>query len=381
MRIGIDARFAVRQPRRGIGTYSLNLLNEIVALDDQVEFFLYTDRADVEGVIPSGVNITVRRLWPSLYPLWEQLVFPLVAKYDKLDLLHTLGNTAPLYLPKRIVLVLTLHDVMFLQSGAFIPRPKSVFQRLGRLYRALVAPINARRSNTIITVSEFSRQDILNLIAGLRPQKVVVTHISCDPRFTQIDGNKTNIESRPFLLCLGAEDPRKNTLRIVQCYLNVLQQYDIEQDLIVSGYAQWENSPAHHLVKAANAEARVKFLPFISIEELISLYQHATALLYISLYEGFGIPIVEAFKCGCPVIASNSTSIPEVGGDAVIYVDPTNVSDIEIAIVRICNDPLLQPDLRRMGFERASLFGWDKVARETIGQYYRLLPHCSRDIS
>lgn len=373
MRIGIDARFAVRQPRRGIGTYSLSLLTAMVNLDSRIDFVLYIDRKDVKGELPSGANIRVRKLWPWAYPLWEQFALPLAAKFDKLDLLHTLGNTAPLWLPAKTKLVLSLMDVMFLQSGELIPKPTNIYQQLGRAYRAWVSPRNARRSSAVITISDFSRQDILRMISGLDPEKVVAIHLSCDSRFTQRNHPRPNVDGRHFLLCLGAEDPRKNTLRIVQGYINALQNHDIHHDLIICGYPQWRGSPTHLLVRNANAEARVKFLSFISTKDLIALYQQATALLYISLYEGFGIPILEAFSSGCPVIASNSTSIPEVGGEAAIYVDPTNISSIENAIARLTNDPIMQSDLRKKGYERAAQYSWERVARETLAVYQQVL--------
>ena len=373
MKIGIDARFAVRQPRRGIGTYSLHLLRELVKRDSQINFVLYVDRDDVGGVLPSAPNVQVHRLWPSAYPIWEQFSLPLAVKRDDLDLLHTLGNTAPLWLPARTQLVLSLMDVMFLQSGAFIPTPTTLYQRAGRLYRACVAPANARRSKAVITISDFSRQDILQMISGLPPQKVVPIHLACDPKFALTNHPTSNFSNRPFLLCLGAEDPRKNTLRIVEAYLSALQNQSIDTDLVITGYANWQDSPAHRLVNAAGFDEKVKFLSFISIEQLVSLYQQATAFLYLSLYEGFGIPILEAYACGCPVIASNTTSIPEVGGDAAIYIDPTDVSAIEEAITRLCNDPVLQSDLRSKGLERAKHFSWMKVADETLNVYQRAL--------
>ena len=379
MRIGIDARFAVRQPRRGIGTYSINLLNSMVALNKQIDFILYTDRDDVEGVLPPGANVTVRKLWPSSYPLWEQLALPLAAKYDRLDILHSLGNTAPLWLSVKTHLVLSLMDVMFLQSGDFIPAPTTFYQKLGRFYRSWVAPSNARRSSAVITISDFSRRDILQLIHGLDARKVASVHLACDPRYALRNQPTPTFIDRPFLLCLGAEDPRKNTLRIVQGYLNAVEKYRIEHNLVISGYANWVGSPAHQLVQTSNAESRVRFLTFISVEDLAALYQRATAFLYISLYEGFGIPILEAFTSGCPVIASNSTSIPEVGGDAAIYVDPTNALAIEEAIARLCNDSRLQSDLRLKGYERAKHFSWEKVSRETL-EIYRKVLHGSQGI-
>jgi glycosyltransferase involved in cell wall biosynthesis len=373
MKIGIDARFAVRQPRRGIGTYSLHLLKELVRQGSQIDFVLYIDRDDADRVLPSAPNVRVHRLWPSAYPLWEQIALPWAAKRDDLNLLHTLGNTAPLWLPPRTKLVLSLMDVMFLQSGEFIPTPTTFYQRAGRAYRACVAPANARRSKAVITISEFSRQDILQLISGLHSNKVIPIHLACDPRFLVENKLTTNFSNRPFLLCLGAEDPRKNTLRIVEAYLAALQNQRINNDLVITGYANWQDSPAYRLVNAVGLNERVKFLPFISIDQLVALYQQATAFLYLSLYEGFGIPILEAFASGCPVIASNTTSIPEVGGDAAIYVDPTNISAIEEILTVICNDTLLQSDLMSKGLERARHFSWAKVANETLNVYQRAL--------
>jgi glycosyltransferase involved in cell wall biosynthesis len=143
--------------------------------------------------------------------------------------------------------------------------------------------------------------------------------------------------------------------------------------VLVAASARHGEGNQRRRVQAANAEARVRFLPFISVDDLIALYQRATALLYISLYEGFGIPILEAFTSGCPVIASNTTSIPEVAGNAALYVDPTNILAIEDAIARMCNDFLLHSDLKKKGYKRASQFGWDKVAQETLAVYYSLL--------
>ncbi len=372
MKVGIDARFAVRKPRRGIGTYSIHLLKEIVLLDVVSEFILYIDCDDVDGDLPVAPNVRIRRLWPPVYPLWEQLSLSLAAYHDKLDVLHTLGNTAPLFLPSSTHLVLSLMDVMFLQSGNFIPKPTTLYQRAGRLYRAWVAPLNAHRSNAVITISHFSRNDILELIPDLSIRKVVPIHISCDPRFSIVNQSKPKVANRPFLLCLGAKDPRKNTLRIVQAYLNALNNHGLEHDLVISGYVNWEGSPSHQLVQKANAETRVKFLTFVSVEDLTILYSQATALLYLSLYEGFGIPILEAFVSGCPVIASNTTSIPEVGGDAAIYVDPANPLEIEEAVVRLCNNKHLQSQLKIKGQMRAKQFNWTKTASETLAIYRRV---------
>lgn len=376
MRIGIDARFITRQPRRGIGNYSLNLVFELVRLDPSVEYVLYIAEPDIEGILPRLPNITIRQLWPSFYPIWENVALPIAALRDKLDVIHCLGNTAPLILPRRVRLVLSLMDVMFMQTGDFVPKPVTFYQKLGRIYRAFSVPFVARSAKGVITISDYSRQDILHLISGLDIQRVSVTHLSCDPIFIEesiklpsIGNSIEEILRDRFILCLGAEDPRKNTFRLVQVYLRLLKQDAISENLVISGYANWEKSASYRAVKEAGAEDRVKFLGFVTIKELAYLYRDAKVFVYPSLYEGFGIPILEAFSSGCPVIASNVTSIPEVGGDAAQYFDPFDESDISKTLLRVLSDPQLRCSLKELGLARAKKFSWTETARKTLAVY------------
>ena len=224
MKVGIDARFITRYPRRGIGNYSLNLVSELVRLDSNVEYVLYIAEADVEGILPSLPNVTIRQLWPRLYPIWENVSLPIAVLKDRLDVLHCLGNTAPLFIPHRVQLVLTLMDVMFLQPHNIVPKPTTPYQWLGRFYRAFSAPFAARSSNRVIAMSEFARQDILRVISSVEPSRVSVTHMSCDPVFCfetiEIENGIVDTLCDRYILCLGAEDPRKNILRLVKVYLN-----------------------------------------------------------------------------------------------------------------------------------------------------------------
>lgn len=372
MKIGIDARFAVHYPRRGIGTYSLHLLHAIIKENPHYQFFLYIDQRDGVLDLPSGKNVKICYLFPTLYPIWEQVILPFAILRDGLDLFHALGNTAPLFLLNKVKLVLTLHDVMFLDRNLNIPKPKSFYQRMGRLYRSLVAPINARCASTVITVSEYSRQDILRKISRIESENVVVIYEAPDPRFLSACGDFRERKER-YLLCLGAEDPRKNIFRITQAYLDALNSHNFDHDLIICGYINWEGSPAHNLVLSSNANGRVHFLPFVSVEDLIELYKNASAFLYLSLYEGFGIPLLEAFSCGCPVIASNITSIPEIGGDAAIYVDPTDISAIQLALIKVCESDSLQMKLGSRGLLRVKNFSWQETAYKTLDIYQKAM--------
>lgn len=376
LRIGIDARFITRHPRRGIGNYSLNLVNELVTLNSSVEYVLYIAEPDLERILPRLPNVTIRQLWPSFYPIWENVALPIAALRDRLDVLHCLGNTAPFFLPSSVRLVLSIMDVMFLQTGEFVPKPTTRYQKWGRLYRAFSVPFVARRAEKIITISEFSRQDILHLIAGVEASQACVTHLSCDPIFLNVTDTAENPGNRvseiirvPFIFCLGAEDPRKNTLRLVHAYLSLLKQNAVSENLVISGYANWEKSASYLAVKEAGAEERVKFLGFITISELAQLYRKATIFAYPSLYEGFGIPILEAFSSGCSVIASNVTSIPEVGGDAALYFDPLSEDEIAKTLLQVLSNSVLREEFKARGYERAKQFSWAETARKTLAVY------------
>jgi glycosyltransferase involved in cell wall biosynthesis len=378
VRVGIDARFITRQPRRGIGNYSLNLVAELVKLKPDAEFFLYISVADAEGLLPSAANVTVCRLPMPAYPFWEQVALPYAAARDRLDILHCLGNTAPVVMPGSVHLVLSLMDVMFLQTGDFVPTPTNQYQALGRIYRRTVAPRCARAADQVITISEFSRRDILHFIPGLDPSRVHVTHLSCDAVFGASPNHPKqdrlpDASSPPYIFALGANDPRKNTLRLVNAYLALLRNNRLEHNLVISGYSGWERSESYQVVKDAGATDRVRFLSYVGIDELAALYRNAAFFVYPSLYEGFGIPLLEAFSSGCPVLASNLTSIPEVGGDAAIYFNPLSEEEISQAMYKLIHDRELGQSLVQRGYARAREFSWTETARQTVSVYDRCL--------
>jgi glycosyltransferase involved in cell wall biosynthesis len=174
---------------------------------------------------------------------------------------------------------------------------------------------------------------------------------------------------RPYLFALGADDPRKNTQRLVRAYLSLLEEYDIEEDLVISGYTNWKSSEAYRLVVKADATQRVRFLSYVSLDELVMLYRNARLFVYPSLYEGFGIPLLEAFSSGCPVVASNVTSIPEVAGNAAFYVDPNSQDEIAEAIFRLIKDDELRISLSESGHQRAEQFSWRETAKKTLAVY------------
>ncbi|QOZ82758.1 glycosyltransferase family 1 protein [Chromobacterium sp. Rain0013] len=372
-KIGIDARFVTRAPRRGIGNYSIHLLNEMIDLASDYIFYLYISQEDSDAILPTSSNVIVRQLSMPGYPLWEQIALPRAIVADQVDLLHCLGNTGPIFRSGSVKCrqVLSLHDVMFLEAGQYIPRPTNSYQALGRLYRKFIAPRYAKQCDKIITVSNYSKLDILKWIPELEASQIVVTEQSCDPIFKVFVSELTSRprpSGRPYIFALGAEDPRKNTMRLVQAYLSLLREDD-SNDLVICGYQNWESGPEWRAVQAAGAQSRVHFLSFVPKGELIELYRNASFFIYPSLYEGFGIPLLEAFSVGCPVITSNVTSMPEVAGDAALYVDPYDIISMSRAMLTLLKDVELREAYRCAGERRADMFSWSHTAEKTLAVY------------
>jgi glycosyltransferase involved in cell wall biosynthesis len=378
MIIGIDGNFVTRLPRRGIGTYSLNFIISIVNEFPDDFFIVYLRHPDNENLFPKADNLKIRRLWGLNDIFWEQVMLPLAAFKDKIDILHSLGNTSPLIMFSKTRRVLSVMDVIFLKSGGLVPKPTSLYQQVGRIYRSIVFPLCSKFVDAIITISDFSKSDIKSVISNLEDEKVNVIYLACDPVFKNPCSDNISLSiieasKDGYFLALGAEDPRKNTLRLVRVFLDLIKNNHINSKLLICGYKRYEMSEAYRLVRNSGLDSYIVFLPFVSNKDLSYLYSHAIAFIYPSLYEGFGIPLVEAFYSGCPVVASSTTSIPEVCGHAAIYFEPNDDSSITAAIMRIFSDEKLRKEIISKGFHRALKYSWELNAIQTYQIYRRVV--------
>jgi glycosyltransferase involved in cell wall biosynthesis len=371
MRIAFDARFALANTRRGIGNYSLGLLMELIPLLADHEIILYSDRKCNVTDIPEFLVSHVRVIGLPFYPLWEQVALPLALVRDKIDLFHALGNTAPIFMPKGVKLILTMHDVMFLKSGSDIPSPANVYQRFGKIYRALVCPVVARKAYVVLTVSEFSKRDILSSIKGMDEVKVTVTYQSCSFLLNhELIHHKLNTASQALsILLFGATDRRKNTKGFIDAFLHFCEHSDAEHSLTIVGLPNKADTLSLFDFYLHPHFHRLHFFEFISSSDLKLLFARSSVLAYPSFYEGFGIPLLEGFATGCIILASNATSIPEIGGDAAVYFNPHDTLDISRAIRVLHEDFSLQRDLRLKGMRRYNHFSWKKVATRTLDSY------------
>jgi glycosyltransferase involved in cell wall biosynthesis len=388
MRIGIDIRYALHT-RRGIGSYVLNLLRKLIEIDRENQYFLYTDVDDLEGLIPQQDNFQIvkislpkylpDRVTPGqtkskLFAIWEQVLLPIQAYADRLDLLHCTGNTAPLYLHPSIELILTIHDVMFALPSTILPKPKSLYSRLFSQYCTWLLPWVVRRSNTTISVSNYSKQDIITY-AQTNPQKIQVIYPGVDPKFKRVDDLiiadirlKLALPDR-FILAFGAPDPRKNTIAVLNAFLNFCQS-NTDRSLVIAGVNDTYKATLLQQIDVSPFKQRITILPFVDDADLVAIYNAADLVLYPSLYEGCGFPVLEAMACGTPVIASNVTSIPEVAGDAAILIDPMDIDDIMAALVKLSTDLDLRQRLIDRGYQQAQAFSWRRTAQENLNIYH-----------
>jgi glycosyltransferase involved in cell wall biosynthesis len=264
--------------------------------------------------------------------------------------------------------VVTLHDLIPLKH----PETEKF---AAQLYWRLQIPIAARRSTFIITDSEHARQEILESF-GCHPEKVKAIMLGFDPLMIKprgvADGDricrKYGLPSS-YLLYVGTIQPRKNLDTLIQAFYRLKQGGSFDHKLVIVGRKGWLYEQLFIRIKELGLDSEIIFTGFVPDEELPFIYDRAKVFLYLSLFEGFGLPPLEAMACGVPVITSNTTSIPEVVGDAGITVYPTDVDAVVLAVKQVLADPLLAAKMRESGRNRARLFSWDAAARETLAIY------------
>ncbi len=367
MRVGVDVRFL--RVRRGVGNYLSQLLRQFEKVEADFEFYLYGDSPEIAAYIPKSPRFQFRVLRPSFYPLWEQVALPVAAWRDRIDVLHCPGNTGPIFCTARVVV--GIMDVIYMLPTGTIPKSPSLFQRLQRLYYRAVVPVVAARAQQVITISNYSKADIIQYL-HLSADRVRVCALAGS--FGEESGVKNSVDSRaipeaPFILVLGAVDPRKNTARAIEAFAKLSRMSGADYILVVAGLRDVDSTPYRDLTRALGIESKVNFVGFVSDETLRFLYSHCAMFLYLSLYEGFGLPVLDAMSCGAPVVASHSSSIPEVAGDAAILVAPEYTDAAVSAMIAIHTDKALALRLSNRGKERATHFSWRSFAEETVAVY------------
>lgn len=346
-RIAYDARLSLGQ-YRGMGRF----LRQLIAGHERdfVGFSATGEQDPSLNLVSSGFHF---------FPLWEQLSIPSLARQHNIDLFLAPYNTGPLRLPHHVKLLLVVHDLIYLEP---LPPSVSLYQNLGRAYRRIIAPRVLGRANTIVTVSNYSKERLVTRF-GVAPSKIWVIPNSLDDRWFTLDSQPHLNDS--YIFMVAGEAPNKNLKRALEAYaLYRVTNKDASRGLKVagvkSGFHQVFRSHAQNL----GINEHVDFLPYLSDSEICTLYRGAELFVMPSLMEGFGIPVVEAMASDIPVLASSTTSLPEVGGEAARYFDPTSVQGMAQAISDLMADPAARLQMSKLGREQVRKFHPEVVNRK-----------------
>lgn len=340
--IVINARF-LTQDIRGVQRFAEQISLQLKDVRDDLVFVAPHD----VRLHDSAQQLGVQRIGRHRGHLWEQVDLPLWLARNGSPPLVSLGNTAPLTYRNQIA---THHDI------AYVRHPESYSRMFRTVYRNLT-PLLLKRIKALITVSEFSRNEIAHFY-GYPARHIWVVPNAVDRRFQPFCAEQCPRETTPYLLAVSSPSAHKNFARMVAAFLRLEGLDDVELRIIGDSNRIFSGS-----LHDVTGSRRIRMLGRLSDVELVEAYQGATAFVFPSVYEGFGIPPLEAQACGCPVIAARAASIPEVLGDSALYFDPLKVSDITHCMQQVLLDDALRQDLRRRGKVNVARYGWKTSAQ------------------
>jgi glycosyltransferase involved in cell wall biosynthesis len=363
MLIGIDASRAATRKRTGTENYSLQLIRHLLALESGHRYRLYFNRPPTIDLFPMRADLELRvmpfpRLWTHLRLSWEMARQPP-------DVLFVPAHVLPLIHPRSSVV--TVHDLGYRHYPEAHPL-------LDRLYLDLATRYNARAARRVIAVSQATQDDLVQHY-GLEPGKITVVYSGWDERMQPVEDETTieRVKARygirgEYVLYVGTLQPRKNLGRLLEAYglLRKQAQRGGAPGLVIAGRKGWLYDPIFQQVERLGLESEVVFPGYVTQEDLPALLSGARLFVFPSLYEGFGLPVLEAMACGTPVVCSNVSSLPEVAGDAALLVDPLDVKGMAEAMNRLLQDEGLRTELVERGYRQVRRFSWDRCARETL---------------
>ena len=367
MRIGIEAQRIFRKNKHGMDYVVLQEIIELQKMDLRNEYFVFVAPGP-DRCIEDSRNFHVIEIGDNFYPTWEQILLPRAAQEANVELLHCTSNTAPIRC--SIPLILTLHDIIFLEPRD--KQNKSLYQNLGWLYRRMVVPRILKKCQRIITVSNYEKENIISKL-GLPPKKVAMIYNGYNDWFCPMEDEQCifakYMAERGYLFFLGNTDPKKNTERTLIAYSMYLERSTVRRKLLMADLDREYLDDIIRRNHIENIRPMIEMPGYIVNTDLPYVYSAAFAFLYTSLRESFGIPLLEAMACGTPVITSNTSSMPEIGGSDAILVNPESPEEICNQLLRLeCDQEFYQQQVT-IGLHRAKLFSWKYTAEQLLSLY------------
>ena len=356
MKLAVDASWMVDSPR-GMGKFARQLL---APLKDEIIELTPSDSLD--GHMRSG-------RFGRLFPIWEQRHLPRLCRALKPDYLLCPYNTAPLPSLGATRPIVVIHDLIFMEPFSSLPRSVSHYQTLGRLYRRMVAPRAARKAWRIVTVSAFTRDEIVRKL-GLSSRAITVIPNAISPEW--FADPLPEAQRQNYLFTVAGEAPSKNLSRLLLAFASAVERIGSDVSLKIAGVSPGARAEFLQMARDLEIDARVEFLDFVPETELRHLYQRSLGFLFPSLFEGFGIPLIEAMASGSPIACSNSTSLPEVVGDCAILFEPRSVTAMVESIVRLATQRGAMLEMAGRARHRAEAYS-SQVVEQQIREFWESL--------
>lgn len=373
MKIAIEAQRIFRPNKHGMDFVALETIRELQKIDHENEYFIFVSPGP-DHCLNESDNMHIVELRCPSYPLWEQVALPRAVARVRPDLLHCTSNTAPVKCP--IPLVLTLHDIIFLEKRQSSSR--SLYQEMGWHYRRLVVPRILSECRKIITVSNFECNRIREAL-NLPKDRLTAVYNGYSPHFRQMPPAPEivhkYIPSDDYLFFLGNTDPKKNTPRVLKAYGLYLRQSKHKRPLLIADLKEEAIDGILSAEGIKEVKPYLSFPGYIPNADLAALYNGAFAFLYPSLRESFGIPMLESMACGTPVIAGNTSAMPEIAGEGALLADPLDENDIARKILLLEEDDTFYQQQVDYGLERVKLFSWRKSAEALLKIYKEIIIH------
>ena len=364
MRIGIDG-IPLTSTKTGIGHYTLELARALAKIDTDDEFELISPFKFNSSSLDNNLPANLKKVEARRRKFWWAVGLPLYIRRNSTSLFHGTNYEIPLW--SKCPTIVSIHDLSLLLY------PQTHLDQSVRRARYRL-PLMARAATKIITATEFVKKQVSEHLK-VDPAKIAVTPYAPRSMFRPLSRSETE-ETRVrlgveenFILFVGTVEPRKNLITLLRAFSEILKSTELRPQLVIAGQKGWLTGETMNYVESEGLEGHVKFTGYVTDDDLQALYSCCTVCVYPSLYEGFGLPPLEAMACGAPVIASDVASLAEAVGKAALVVPPTDVQRLAQGLVGIITDEAKRAHYSRAGLEHASQFSWERTAQLTLDVY------------